>query len=169
MDLLLRFNIHLPQKYIDYMNNCEYDTILEKLIKLSHLNPNAFCKIINEYCKINPCEINVSNNYTPLQISIDKQNIEILKIMLKNGANVYYKDDLGVTILNYLTDSWSWDSHGAKYYVSAIKLLLEYDANQNNNYNLVIEDMVYGDNTVAKFVEGVNVFNDNIRILDTKN
>lgn len=29
--------------------------------------------------------------------------------------------------------------------------------------------MLYGDNTVAKFVEGVNVFNHNIGILNKKN
>lgn len=68
MDLLLRFNVPLSQKHIDFMNNVDGNTVLTKLIRLSHLNPNVFRNIINEYCKINPHhykyqQINKTLNY----------------------------------------------------------------------------------------------------------
>lgn len=155
MDFLSRFDITLSQRNIDFINNNNGDTFLVKLIRISRTNIVIFRNIINEYCKINPHEMTIlshSFNTTPLQISTYTKDIELLKIMLKNGANIHYHNG---SILDYLAGSWEWDLQSGKYFESAIKLVLEYDATPTNRYNFIMSNLF----EKHPFVENINLLN----------
>lgn len=106
-------------------------TVLMDLVILTNKYTNL-CPLIDEYCKKNPSEIDAHNDgVTPLHNAIlhyTKSSIQIIEILLKNGANINMQMPNGGTVLHLSTHVRD---------LRLNKLLLKYgaDVNVKNSYN----------------------------------
>jgi len=94
------------KKFRLILNHCIFDRnfIIKMLYHYKHhecMSDEQLKKSIsNEINKINKDELNTAGN-TPLIVACEKNNKDIVKILIKNGANINMKNQDGLTALFY--------------------------------------------------------------------
>lgn len=110
----------LSDKEIKFLNKVNRDPFLIKLIKLARNNA-SLVTAIKQYCAFYPEDINKCGEYNASSLSwAIGFNIDIVLLLLQEGANINHQNIFGNTALHIL-----------KHNVNNAKILLEYDLNIN--------------------------------------
>lgn len=146
-DILMLENTDPDTKYrCSCITKCKGFTLLMRLVLLTYNYPDL-CDAIEEYIILYPEEVNKVNdiNWSPLIIAarnIGKfSNVNVIKLLLKYGANVECKTNYLVTSLMFLSQR--------SQSIKPLQLLLEYDATAN------IAD--YGTTSINYYIEKNNL------------
>jgi ankyrin repeat protein len=148
-------------------------------------------EVVEKLLKFNNIDINAQDNehqFTPLHYSINNYNLEITKLLLKEGADVNIQDAFGNTILHYIAN----DSNMEFYYeVKKISKKINYNLwnidskiplhllleNYEPNYEDLVKDFIVDSNlniqdnkgnTVLHILCGLNIWKDYKNLLVNK-
>lgn len=102
---------------------------------------NNDIELVKTLIKSSNVDYKDKNHKSAIFYAVENSNIEILDLLINNGANVYMKDDRGLTIFHYVV-------------LSGDKILIDYFFNRKK-FNVDIKN-------IKKDVKDINIKDDRI-------
>lgn len=102
---------------------------------------NNDIELVKTLIKSSNVDYKDKNHKSAIFYAVENSNIEILDLLINNGANVYMKDDRGLTIFHYVV-------------LSGDKILIDYFFNRKK-FNVDIKN-------IKKDVKDININDDRI-------
>lgn len=102
---------------------------------------NNDIELVKTLIKSSNVDYKDKNHKSAIFYAVENSNIEILDLLINNGANVYMKDDRGLTIFHYVA-------------LSGDKILIDYFFNRKK-FNVDIKN-------IKKDVKDINIKDDRI-------
>ncbi len=102
---------------------------------------NNDIELVKSLIKSSNVDYKDKNHKSAIFYAVENSNIEILDLLINNGANVYMKDDRGLTIFHYVV-------------LSGDKILIDYFFNRKK-FNVDIKN-------IKKDVKDINIKDDRI-------